>query len=306
MTVKITTNQSPLSNQDIDNQFVTNKLNTAVSIVTKILSDDDNPPHQPLAITFSSNSFLTSYVSSIPETGEIVWNKEAFKNLDLPTAVFWTLFEQLNVKSSGAFNQIRADLEAESLKLEEAVVKFEKIEHENALRAKALMLSAIFKKRIDRLPDDCHSISSDFASHYRFQQLKGHSQKIAARLASYCPQEADRTYKGTWKIDIKNLDFKQKQQLDDLFRLKLQLETPDTYDKPLLKLGCNIKLAERTAPPGKVSFLSQAAQEIFRQNELDEAVLTAEQFLTSRRNGIASSSISILKNQQLSTLKTGQ
>lgn len=304
MTVKINSTPSFLSTQDIDNQPNTNKLNEVANLVINILNDDPAP--QPLAITFTSNSCSTSYVSSIPETGKIVWNEEAFMRLDLPTTVFWTLFEQLNVRSYGAFNQIAADLAAEGLKLEEAVAKFEKIEHDNVLKAKALMLSAIFQKQINCLPDDCHAICSDFASHYRFQQLKGHSQKIAARLASYCPKAENRAYKGTWKIDIKKLDNQQHQQLEDLFRLKLQLEIPETYEKALLKLGCNIKLAERMDPLGKGSFLSQASQEIFSPQEFDKALLSTEKFLINRRNDIASDKISILNRNKKIEMLEGQ
>jgi len=304
MTVKINSNPSPLSTQDIDNQTNTEKLNKVANLVINILNDDPAP--QPLAITFTSNSCSTSYVSSIPETGMIVWNEEAFTRLDLPTAVFWTLFEQLNVRSYGAFNQIVADLAAEDLKLEEAVAKFEKIEHNNALEAKALMLSAIFQKQINCLPDDCHAICSDFASHYRFQQLKGHSQKIAARLASHCPQAENCAYKGTWKIDIKKLDNQQEQQLEDLFKLKLQLETPETYEKALLKLGCNIKLADRKEPLEAGSFLKRASQEIFSPQEFDKALLSAEKFLINRRNNIASDKISVLNRNKKIEMLAGQ
>jgi hypothetical protein len=304
MTVKINANPSPLSTQVIDNQYNTNKLNEVANLVINILNDDPAP--QPLAVTFTSNLYSTSYVSSIPERRMIVWNEEAFMRLDLPTAVFWTLFEQLNVRSYGSFNQIVADLAADGLKLEEAVAKFEKIEHDNALKAKALMLSAIFQKKVNCLPDDCQAICSDFSSHYRFQQLKGHSQKIAARLASLCPQAENCAYKGTWKININKLDNKQEQQLEDLFKLKLQLETPETYEKALLKLGCNIKLAERLEPLGTGSFLKQASQEIFSPQEFDKALLSAEKFLINRRNDIVSDKIGILNRNKKIEMLEGQ
>ncbi|MBS0605702.1 MAG: hypothetical protein JSR57_02020 [Verrucomicrobia bacterium] len=125
-------------------------------------------------------------------------------------------------------------------------------------------------------------------------------------MASYCPKAENRAYKGTWKIDIKKLDNLQHQQLEDLFRLKLQLETPETYEKALLKLGCNIKLAERMDPLGKGSFLSQASQEIFSPQEFDKALLSTEKFLINRRNDIASDKISILNRNKKIEMLEGQ
>lgn len=284
MSISINSEFSRLAHQNIDNQYDVNKFNTVKNLVSKILKD--SPAASPTIVIFSSNSESASCVSSIPEEGMILWNEKAFSAQDLPTLVFWTVFEQLNVQSSEQFNQIRDRLAAGGLNLDQAVEKFEKLEHANALQAKALMITAALQKYISPPTGGFANIPSDFATHYRFQQLKGHSQKIADRLAPYCPGENASTYKGTWKIDMKNLGQQEKQLVDDLFRLKLQLEEPGSYDKVLLKLGCNLKLAERREPLGKEPFLKQASQEIFSADEFNAALSKATEFLNLKKSNM--------------------
>ncbi|MBS0653401.1 MAG: hypothetical protein JSR39_07755 [Verrucomicrobia bacterium] len=251
--------------------------------MSNILEDSQATPMINIS---PSSSESISCVSSIPEAGVILWNEKELRRKDLPTLVFWTVFEQLNVQASEQFNQIKDRYASGGLNLDQAVERIERLEHENALHAKSLMISAVAQKLITPPTDGFDTISNDFATHYRFQQLKGHSQRIADRLAPYCPGEDGSTFKGTWKMDVRNLSQYEKQQVDDLFRLKLQLEDPASYDRALLKLGCNLKLAERKEPLGKEPFLKQASQEIFSNNELNAALSKATDFLNKTRPNI--------------------
>lgn len=282
MSLRISSEFNCLSYQDPDNQDDAEIIDTVKNLASNIL-EDSPAAASPMIIISSSSSEPTSCVSSIPEHGVILWNERELRGRDLPTLVFWTVFEQLNVQASEQFNQIRDRLVSGSLNLEQAVEKFERVEHENALHAKSLMISAVVQKRISTPPNGIDAIPNDFATHYRFQQLKGHSQKIADRLASYCPGVGASTFKGTWKMDVRNLSQYEIQQIEDLFRLKLQLEDPASHDRVLLKLGCNLKLAERKEPLRKEPFLKQASQEIFTADELNAALSSATDFLIKKK-----------------------
>lgn len=223
-------------------------------------------------ILLTNDQTVNPHVSCIPNKG-ILWDRETFRKQELPTILFWTVFEQLNVLSCNRFNEIYDLIHSKSLDLEQAVTSIEKIEHENALKTRAMLVAAIAKEVI--LTTDFPEIFKDFAVHYRFQQIKGHSQRIASRLTKQF--RLSEKYAGTWKMKIDVLPLSQKQSLLGLMQLKFKIEDADSRDRALLKLGCNLVL--EASNPNSSFFCKEAAEEIFSSEELCLAHSKASEFL---------------------------
>jgi hypothetical protein len=91
------------------------------------------------------------------------------------------------------------------------VEKFERLEHQSALKTKQILRKYFSQKDWDAVP--FAYVPDDFLSHYVIQQLSGHSNRIHTRYASIFP---DQTYRGTLGKPIPEDEKKYLQALVDI------------------------------------------------------------------------------------------
>jgi hypothetical protein len=222
-----------------------------------------------------------SYVSCIP--GKVIlWDQNIFRNEKLPTVVFWTIFEQLNIQSYLRVDEIISKFENNELTLDNAVTEIERLEHDNSLKAQAIMITAIASQKLAFTTENLPKIPKDFSLHYRIQQLESHSLRIAKRVLQRCSSsEKSHSYTGTWKIKLDAISEMQKKVLGGLLQLKHEMENEAQHDKAVLKLGCNLLLdASRHSEGNSTSFLQEAAQEIFTPSDISLAQAKAKGYLS--------------------------
>jgi len=269
----------------IDNeQVAANALAKVSGIVSEILSlqikEAGASPASDFVCEYANTSSSVACVYSVPQQKRIVWDRSALETTPLPTAIFWTLFEQLNIQKASRFQQIENQFVFGDIGLDQAVEEFEQEEYMNALEAKRLMLQAVKDKIIEASEEQFDLIASDFHTHYLLQQLQGYSHRIATRL----DPTSSSTYGGTWQLDLDKLSVSERKQIKELIFLKAQLSDHSKSSSILLKLGCNLFLFEKTSPGVEKPTIIKAMEDIFSSEEIKRAKNQARQFfLTSAK-----------------------
>jgi hypothetical protein len=272
-----TTNQSYVVVNEED------KIKTTLARVAKIVSEILPSQAQGGSLTSEivvdplTTSGSVACVYSIPDRRMIVWNKPALEATPLPTVIFWTLFEQLNVQKADRFHEIQDQFRFGSISLDQAVEEIEQEEYMNALEAKALMLQAMKNKTIEASEEQFDVVASDFHTHYLLQQLQGHSHRIATRLAP----TSSSVYGGSWHIDLDKLSVSERKQIEELILLKNQLSNPSKKGRALLKLGCNLVYLTPSQQEVKPTII-KAIEEIFSSQEMMDAKNQAWEFFQSK------------------------
>jgi len=250
---------------------------TGVEQIAKIVAEIltfGAPSVEPGRVSLSSLE-SDSCVYCLPKDRIVVWGKKALEREALPTAIFWTLFEQLNIRDADQFQSITNQFVSGSIDLDKAVEDFEKVEYMNALEAKSLMLQAVTRKVVEASNEQFNVVPADFRTHYLFQQFQGHAQRIAERLSVAGSQP----YKGTWRLDLSVLSRLERKQIEELFHLKAQVSDISMRNKALLKLGCNLVYVERIAKADEKPFLLEAVEELFSSEEITDAKNQATKYL---------------------------
>lgn len=134
------------------------------------------------------------------------------------------IFELHNAVTDARLEQLTHMAMDGKISKDRYVELIERMEHENAVNAVALL-----KKGIQRgvFPQSAGlEVIKDFEDHYKTQQLAGHSQWIAAQYDQYNPRSSHIAFAGTIP-DLHRISDQDKQKMLYYYSLKVDLLNPD-------------------------------------------------------------------------------
>jgi hypothetical protein len=124
--------------------------------------------------------------------------------LDASNQVAVLICELLNAKATKFFEQLDYRAIRSEIQKEEYVASMERIEHDNGLKTHEYVKQAIKDKVLSGVFVSLYF--QDFETHYKYQQIAGHSSDISDKFdrITHCVHTV--AYRGTWKPPYKEED----------------------------------------------------------------------------------------------------
>lgn len=170
---------------------------------------------------------LTVRYHDFNDMAEWDWKK---KTISLNTALMlatkanqlaYLLFEICNASKTAEFTQIIQN----TTNVEEFVERFERLEHQSALKTNELAVAILGENESFHLK----YINPDFTHHYALEQISGHSEQIASR---YFPGQP---YEGTLYHRLSALSIRERVQIYALLYHRLR-SSPQEFGARLMSL----------------------------------------------------------------------
>ncbi len=235
-------------------------------------------------ILLSEDRSASFPASCLPHSNTILWNKRFFEehHIDLYSQVFFLIFERLNLRCQKEFDELVTLAKDKSISKESYVRGVEKIEHQNALKAQAMLINGLKAGLFQAPVENPYKIFDDFSTHYKFQQLMGHSQRIAERYDILTDTRRPIPFVGTFPTANQTMTEKQHNTIHGLFSLKRKMkEDGEAGTSASLILGCNIVFLEAYKKSDALIEI-KAIHSIFSKSELEKLRAIGRQFLFAR------------------------
>lgn len=247
---------------------------TVLSLADRVkqLSPEALPqqPDSPSEIIIIDNSEGLFAAKSDPSKNIIYWNKSYFEKFpaSLYTQVFWLNFERLNIRSAPRIKELVDLALNQNITKEDFVEAIERLEFDNAYQSEKMLVKAFEQGAFP--PDERRTsmVFADFETHYKYQQLMGHSEVIGNSYDTICPSEISFQFKGTFPVNLKSLTRQQKSEIQRIFILKKNLILSGvegiSSQFALGSIIANLRLS-KTPDPLQVKVVN----DIFSKSELD-------------------------------------